>query len=110
MRKIFLITIISIFNFQFSIAQDPFLPDTITPGQARLDQVMRLVDGNYTEAPDMDRLSTEAINAVLKALDPHSVYIAAKDVERANEGLNGNFEGVGVNDKLVASGILRIHV
>ncbi len=106
MRKIFLITIISIFNFQFSIAQAPFLPDTITPGQARLDQVMRLVDGNYTEAPDMDRLSTEAINAVLKALDPHSVYIAAKDVERANEGLNGNFEGVGISFQIVADTIV----
>ena len=106
MKKILLFAIISLFNFQLSFSQAPFLPDTITPGQARLDQVMRIVDGNYTETPDMDRLSTEAINAVLKALDPHSVYIAAKDVERANEGLNGNFEGVGISFQIVADTIV----
>lgn len=94
------------FSFFNSTYAQVILPDTITPGQARLDQVMRIVDGNYTEAPDMDYLSTEAINAVLKALDPHSVYIPAKDVERANEGLNGNFEGVGISFQIVADTIV----
>ena len=98
--------IISLFNFQFSIAQAPFLPDTVTPGQVRVDQVMRLIDGNYTSTPDMEQLSTEAINAMLKALDPHSVYIPAKDVERANEGLQGNFEGVGISFQIVSDTIV----
>lgn len=108
MRKIFLVTIVSIFSFQFSPlhAQPAFLPDTVSTGQTRVDEVMRLIDGNYTETPDMDRLSTEAINAMLKNLDPHSVYIPAKDVERANEGLNGNFEGVGISFQIVADTIV----
>lgn len=108
MRKIFLVTIVSIFSFQFSTlyAQPAFLPDTVSSGQTRVDEVMRLIDGNYTETPDMDRLSTEAINAMLKNLDPHSVYIPAKDVERANEGLNGNFEGVGISFQIVADTIV----
>ena len=67
---------------------------------------MKLIDGNYTEGPDMDKMSTEAINAMLKALDPHSVYIAAKDVERANEGLQGNFEGVGISFQIVSDTIV----
>ncbi|MBQ8703850.1 MAG: S41 family peptidase [Bacteroidales bacterium] len=62
---------------------------------------MRLIDGNYTETPDMDRLGEEAVKAMLKNLDPHSVYIPAKDVARANEGLQGNFEGVGVSFQIV---------
>ena len=82
-------------------AQKPIIPDTASRGQQRVDEVMRLIDGNYTEQPDMDKMSTEAINAMLKALDPHSVYIAAKDVERANEGLQGNFEGVGISFQIV---------
>ena len=106
LKKLFLLAIISIFNFQFSIAQKPFIPDTITPGQKRVAEVMTLIDGNYTESPDMDKLSTEAINAMLKALDPHSVYIAAKDVERANEGLQGNFEGVGISFQIVEDTIV----
>ena len=87
-------------------AQRPLIPDTTTAAQSRVDYIMRLIDGNYTDAPDMEKLSTEAINAMLKALDPHSVYIAAKDVERANEPLQGNFEGVGISFQIVSDTIV----
>lgn len=104
-----------IFFFSFvsaAYAQAPFIPDTASGGQQRVDEVMTLIDGNYTDAPDMDKLSAEAINAMLKALDPHSVYIPAKDVQRANEGLQGNFEGVGisfqiVNDTVVVQSVIE---
>ena len=99
-----IVSIISIVSL--ASAQKPFIPDTITAGQARVDEVMKLIDGNYTEGPDMDKMSTEAINAMLKALDPHSVYIAAKDVQRANEGLQGNFEGVGISFQIVSDTIV----
>lgn len=82
-------------------AQRPYMPDTVSAGQQRVDEVMRLIDGNYTEAPDMDKMSETAIHAMLKALDPHSVYIPARDVQRANEGLQGNFEGVGISFQIV---------
>ena len=82
------------------------LPDTVTPGQLRVGQVMGMIDGNYVDAPDMEKMSTEAINAMLKALDPHSTYIPAKDVERANEGLQGNFEGVGISFQIVQDTIV----
>lgn len=92
--------------FAVAPAQAPIVPDSVTAGQQRVDEVMRLVDGNYVEGPDMDKLSETAINAMLKALDPHSVYIAAKNVERANEGLQGNFEGVGVSFQIVSDTIV----
>jgi len=109
MKKI-LFAIIIAFHFPLSTftlhAQPAFIPDTITPGQVRVDEVMRLIDGNYTVAPDMSRISDEAIRAMLKALDPHSIYIPAKDVERANEGLQGNFEGVGISFQIVSDTIV----
>ncbi len=105
-----------LFGFSFLVtnslhAQKPIIPDTATFGEQKVSEVMHLIDGNYTEAPDMDRLSTEAINAMLRALDPHCVYIPAKDVDRANEGLQGNFEGVGisfqiVNDTIVVQSVI----
>ena len=97
-------SILSIFSIVS--AQRPFIPDAVTPAQHRVDQVMTLIDGNYTESPDMEKLSTEAINAMLKALDPHSVYIPAKDVQRANEPLEGNFEGVGISFQIVQDTIV----
>lgn len=87
-------------------AQPITLPDTSTAGQMRVDEVMRYIDGYYVDGPDMDKMSTEAINAMFKALDPHSMYIPAKDVERANEGLQGNFEGVGISFQIVSDTIV----
>ena len=94
------------FTFHFSLfnsayAQRPIIPDTASAGELRVSEVMHLIDGNYTESPDMDRIGEAGIKAMLKALDPHSIYIAAKDVQRANEGLEGNFEGVGVSFQIV---------
>ena len=102
-----IVSFVSILSFvTASFAQRPFIPDSATAGQQRVDEVMRLIDGNYTEAPDMDLMGEEAIKAMLKALDPHSVYIAAKDVKRANEGLEGNFEGVGISFQIVGDTIV----
>lgn len=108
MKRVFILALISVYFSlsSLSLAQRPFIPDSVTAGQVRVDEVMKLIDGNYTETPDMEKLSTEAINAMLKALDPHSVYIAAKDVERANEGLQGNFEGVGISFQIVSDTIV----
>lgn len=62
----------------------------------RMNEVFSLIDKNYVTEPDLNLVSEEAVKAMLKALDPHSIFIPAKDVERANEGLVGNFEGVGI--------------
>ncbi len=49
-----------------------------------------------------------AIPAILKKLDPHSVYIPAKDLARANEPLQGNFEGIGISFSMLTDTILVI--
>ena len=79
---------------------------TTVVGQARVDEVMGLIDQQYVDNPNMEKMSEEAVTAMLKALDPHSVYIAARDVERANEGLQGNFEGVGISFQIVSDTIV----
>lgn len=103
--------VIIFFAFQFSLfntahAQKPFIPDTASVGQARVDEVMRIIDGNYTESPDMVKIGEAAINAMLRELDPHSVYIPARNVERANESLQGNFEGVGISFQIISDTIV----
>ena len=74
-----IVSIVSILSIvTASFAQKPIIPDTASAGQVLVDEVMHLIDGNYTESPDMDRIGEEAIKAMLKSLDPHSVYIAAE--------------------------------
>ena len=57
---------------------------------------MRYVQLAYVDSVDSEKLTEDAIKAVLKDLDPHSVYISAKDLKKMNEPLEGNFEGIGV--------------
>ena len=45
---------------------------------------------------------------MLKSLDPHSAYIAAKDVQKANEELVGSFEGIGVTFQILRDTILVV--
>lgn len=83
----------------------PAAADSV-PGMKRLQEVMGLVDGHYVENPNTDQLSEVAIRAMLNSLDPHSIYIPAKDVQRSNENLQGNFEGVGITYSIFSDTIV----
>ena len=62
----------------------------------KLETFMRYVQLAYVDDVDSEKLTEEAIKAVLKDLDPHSVYISKKDLARMNEPLEGKFEGIGI--------------
>lgn len=62
----------------------------------KLETAMGYIQLAYVDSVDTEKLTEDAIIAVLKQLDPHSVYISKKDVERMNEPLKGNFDGIGV--------------
>lgn len=59
-------------------------------------EVLTLIDRNYVDQVNTDELVEDAIEHMLTNLDPHSAYIPAKDKVIANEGLQGNFEGIGI--------------
>lgn len=61
-----------------------------------LDEVLKLIQNRYVDSVSSDSLSTIAINSVLEELDPHSYYIPKTDVQEANENLEGNYQGIGV--------------
>ena len=60
-------------------------------------RLLRLVDSYYVDSTKVDDLTEKAIVEVLRNLDPHSVYISKAEVEKMNEPLQGNFEGVGIS-------------
>ena len=55
----------------------------------------------YVDSVDENKVVEDAINGMLKQLDPHSVYTPAKDVKALTEPLEGNFEGIGVQYNMV---------
>ena len=50
----------------------------------------------YVDEVDEQKIVETSIKAMLKELDPHSTYLTAQEVEKMNEPLQGNFEGIGV--------------
>ena len=69
---------------------------------ANMDQIRKLVMAHsavanlYVDEVDEAKMVETSIKAMLKELDPHSTYLTAKEVEKMNEPLQGNFEGIGV--------------
>jgi carboxyl-terminal processing protease len=74
----------------------------------KINNVLNLIDANYVDSVNKKDLVEAAIPAILKKLDPHSVYIPARDMARANEPLQGNFEGIGISFNVINDTILVI--
>ena len=67
----------------------------------RIEQVNEYIEKNYVEDPNYLKITEKAVSSMLAELDPHSIYIPARDVQRTNEGLQANFEGVGIAFQIV---------
>jgi carboxyl-terminal processing protease len=68
----------------------------ISTGSNRLNNLLHIIDDQYVDEVNIDSLVDKAIPQILSELDPHSVYISAKDVQAANDDLKGSFSGVGI--------------
>ncbi len=74
----------------------------------KLNSILNIIETNYVDSVNRDALVEAAIPAILKKLDPHTVYIPAKELARANEPLQGNFEGIGISFSMLTDTILII--
>ena len=62
----------------------------------KLESLLQVIGHEYVDTVDMEALVEKTIPKVLAELDPHSVYIPAKDVEDSNQELRGSFSGIGI--------------
>jgi len=85
-----LLTVLFFFS-QFSFSQYEQ-----SAGSRKFDVLLQYVKYAYVDSTDEHKLVEDAIVAVLKNLDPHSVYIPKKELKKMNEPLVGNFEGIGI--------------
>ena len=68
----------------------------INAGSNKLNTLLQLIDDQYVDTVHINDLVEGAMPQILSELDPHSVYISAKDVQMANDDLRGSFSGVGI--------------
>jgi len=74
----------------------------------KINSILNIIEADYVDTVNRAELVEAAIPAILKKLDPHSVYIPAKDLQRANEPLQGNFDGIGISFNMLTDTILVI--
>lgn len=68
----------------------------INSGSNRLNNLLHIIDDQYVDEVNIDSLVDKSIPQILANLDPHSVYINAKDAKQAEDDLKGSFSGVGI--------------
>ncbi|MDX9782010.1 MAG: S41 family peptidase [Bacteroidales bacterium] len=54
------------------------------------------IDRNYVDTLDYSKITEATIPLLLEKLDPHSVYLPPQELKNAEEELQGNFDGIGV--------------
>jgi len=74
----------------------------------KLVSALKIINYAYVEDVDGEKITEEAIKSMLKELDPHSTYLSKEDVKKANEPLEGNFEGVGIQFQIYKDTILVV--
>ncbi|MBL6444943.1 S41 family peptidase [Fulvivirga sp. 29W222] len=79
-----------------TFSDSPPVQNDINSSMQKFKEVLTMIDRNYVDEVDTDELVEDAIENMLTKLDPHSTYISAEDRIRANEDLQGNFEGIGI--------------
>ena len=67
-----------------------------TPSMQKLNMALMAITSFYVDTVNEPRLVETAITSMLEELDPHSSYMSAEEAKRANEPLEGNFDGIGI--------------
>lgn len=73
-------------------------------------ELLSLIDEQYVDTIDTQKLTEEVMIDLISKLDPHSVYIPAEDLEVVNSELEGSFSGIGVQFNIQNDTIMIVAV
>ncbi len=96
MKKLLLFAAIAIVACGATIAQ--YTKQQIQT--SKLNMARQAINELYVDTVDDEKLVEDAINGMLKNLDPHSSYTNVEETRELNEPLEGNFSGIGVTFNL----------
>jgi carboxyl-terminal processing protease len=86
------------------------VPERKTTAYNKIGDVLDYIQQEYVDTVSRGRLVDMGIEKMLEQLDPHSAYIPAEDLQSANEPLEGNFEGIGIEFHLQSDSIMVVSV
>lgn len=85
---------------------------TVIERNDRLEEIIDIIGAKYVDSVNADSLYEDAVSGILKHLDPHSIYIPAREMAAVTEDLEGNFKGIGVefyvlNDTIMITSVVK---
>ncbi len=86
----------------------PALSQVSQAQMEKLQRALQFIEFAYIEKLEDEKLVEDAIRGILNELDPHSVYLSADELRRANESLEGSFEGIGIQFNLINDTIVVV--
>ena len=72
----------------------------------KFERLLNYIDAMYVDTTDIAKITETAIVKMLQELDPHSAYISADDVAKSKEQLDGSFDGIGVQFRIIQDTIV----
>lgn len=71
------------------------------PSLSKFDELLEIIEDRYVDTIRSTQIENRAVSNLLNNLDPHSIFISKEELDAANEPLNGNFSGVGIEFYIV---------
>ena len=78
------------------------IDSTLWRNTEKVARTLYYIQAHYLDTVDLDRITDEVLDGIVKKLDPHSNYIPQQQVAATNEPLDGSFEGVGIEFAIIA--------
>ncbi|MBX3043717.1 MAG: S41 family peptidase [Candidatus Kapabacteria bacterium] len=101
-KKIILTGAILVIGIVLGVLINPVVSsDNVYNQFEKYKKVFGLTVKNYVDDVDTQKLTEAAIKGMLNDLDPHSVYIDAKEMKDVQEDFQGSFEGIGVQFDII---------
>lgn len=74
----------------------------------KLVSLINFIEENYVDSVDKAKMIDDAIQSVLRNLDPHSYYMSPEELAQAQEELSGGFQGIGVEFLILRDSLMVI--
>jgi carboxyl-terminal processing protease len=84
-----------------AVLQTVISEDNIYQQVRKFSEILSNAQKNYVDNVDTEKLVESAINGMLETLDPHSIYIPVKQMQKVTEDFQGSFEGIGIEFDII---------
>lgn len=82
-------------------SKSTFVSSSKTALAQKFAYIMDLIEEDYVDEVDFDSISDNFILSFLQQLDPHSTYLTLSQFKKEQESLDGGFEGIGVQYRII---------